>query len=194
MPVGQRIPIRIKLTKGDKESRKAVIYYRYDNGPWQQELMTRADGEYTASLDARIDQSRNTGNISVRLEAGDDAKELAPITVVPRLDLVACDADVLPPAYVKPRLAPQSTFPSDPRWWRWARSVALRMNFNKPLAPGKPVELIPAAGQKLPAGVTWDAGEELPCRRPFQAAIPSAFPFAPPTSMAFRIRPAKSSK
>ncbi len=157
VPVGQRIPVRIRLTKGDKESRKAVIFYRYDNGPWQQELMTRADGEYTASLDARIDQSKTSGQVSVRLEAGDDAKVLPAITIVPRLDLARLDADVLPPAYVKPRQSTTINLGERPAVVAVGSEVALRLNFNKPLAPGKPVELIAASGHKLPAGLRWDS-------------------------------------
>ena len=33
VPVGQRVDVQMKLAKGDRDSRKAVIYYRYDNGP-----------------------------------------------------------------------------------------------------------------------------------------------------------------
>src|SRR5688572_17891526 len=43
VPVGQRVDVQMKLAKGDKAGRKAVIFYRYDNGPWQQELMKRDD-------------------------------------------------------------------------------------------------------------------------------------------------------
>ncbi len=170
VPVGQRLPIRIKLTKGDKESRKAVIYYRYDNGPWQQELMTRVDGEYTASLDARIDSSKNSGRIAVRLEAGDDTKELAPITVVPRLDLARVDADVLPPAYVKPRQQTTINLSERPAVVAVGSDLALRMYFNKPLVSGKAVELIPAAGQKIPADIKWEASGNQLAAAQFQAA------------------------
>ena len=47
--VGQRIPVKLHLAKGDRESRKATIFYRYDNGPWQQEIMARKDGVYSAA-------------------------------------------------------------------------------------------------------------------------------------------------
>ncbi len=152
--VGDRIPVRIHLAKGDRASRKAMIFYRYDDGPWQQELMTRADGVYTAALDARMDQGKEAGRISVRLEAGDDQRELAPIAIVPRLDVARVDAEVLPPPYVKPRRQSTVNLSDRPAVVGVGSEIALRFTFNKPLAQDKPIELRPAAGQKLPASVS----------------------------------------
>ena len=57
--VGQRVDVNIRLSKGDKASRKAVIFYQYGDengknfGPVEQEYMTRGDdGVYHASVDA----------------------------------------------------------------------------------------------------------------------------------------------
>jgi hypothetical protein len=152
--VGDRVPIRIRLAKGDRASRKAMIYYRYDNGPWQQELMTRTDGVYTAAIDARMEQGKTAGQISVRLEAGDDQRELPPITIVPRLDIASVDADILPPPYVKPRRQSTVNLSDRPAVVGVGSDVALRFTFNKPLATDKPIELRATAGQKLPASVS----------------------------------------
>jgi hypothetical protein len=140
--VGDRVPVRIRLAKGDRASRKAMIYYRYDSGPWQQELMTRTDG-----------------TISVRLESGDDQRELPPIAIVPRLDIASVDADILPPPYVKPRRQTTVNLSDRPAVVGIGSDVALRFTFNKPLATDKPIELRAAAGQKLPAsvsGIVWE--------------------------------------
>jgi hypothetical protein len=153
--VGDRIPVRIHLTKGDRTSRKAFIYYRYDQGPWQQELMTRADGFYTAALDARLDQGQSSGRISVRLESGDDERELPPILIVPRLETAGIEAQVLPPPYVKPRRPSTVNLVERPVVVVGVGSdVAIRITFTKPLAADKPVELLPAVGTKLPASAS----------------------------------------
>lgn len=157
--VGDRVPVRIRLAKGDRPSRTAIIQYRYDNGPWQQELMTRADGVYTAAIDARMDQGKTAGKIEIKLESGDDQRELMPIAIVPRLDLASVDADVLPPPYVKPRRPSTVNLGDRPAVVGIGSDLSLRFTFNKPLATDKPVELRPAAGEKLPASVSqiiWD--------------------------------------
>ena len=69
LPVGQRLDVRMNLTKGDRESMKAIVYYQYDDGPVMQEFMTRgADGTYAASLDTRVATS---GQASHRDESVD---------------------------------------------------------------------------------------------------------------------------
>ena len=71
---GQHVPVRIKLAKGDRDSRKALIRYRYDNGPWEQEYMTGQDGQYVSTLDARLEQGKPNAKLEVRIEAGDDER------------------------------------------------------------------------------------------------------------------------
>src|SRR5687768_9079275 len=75
VPVGATVPVKMRLTKGNPK--KAIVKYRYDNGPWQQEVMERADdGTYTASLEARLESGKEDGQLIVRLEAGDDEQQL----------------------------------------------------------------------------------------------------------------------
>src|SRR5581483_3279599 len=91
--VGQRVDLRIKLAKGDKSSVKAIVYYQYDNGRVEQEIMTRGtDGVYAASLDARAGDdtaanSPSSGQMKIWMKAGDDQLSLAPLTVVQRLGI-----------------------------------------------------------------------------------------------------------
>ena len=177
--VGDRIPVRIHLAQGDRESRKAFIYYRYDQGPWQQELMTRADGSYTAALDARLDQNQSSGRISVRLESGDDERELPPILIVPRLETAGIEADILPPPYVKPRRPSTVNLVERPVVVVGVGSdVAIRVTFTKPLAADKAVELLPAVGTKLPASassIVWQRPSDDVAVARFVAADPMRF-------------------
>ncbi|MDB5304537.1 MAG: hypothetical protein JWM97_2086, partial [Phycisphaerales bacterium] len=156
VPVGQRIPVKIKLAKGDRESRTATIYYRYDNGPWQREIMTRKDGAYTALLDARLEQGHKDASLQVKLESGDDEVALKPIAVVPRLEVARVDADVTPPAYVQPSVPSSVNLSERPALMAYGSQVGLRLNFNKPLKENEPVEIRPVKeGQKIPA-ITWE--------------------------------------
>ncbi|HET6250248.1 MAG TPA: DUF4175 family protein, partial [Tepidisphaeraceae bacterium] len=150
--VGQRIPVKIHLTKGDKESRKAVIYYRYDEGPWQQEIMTRKDGSYTALLDARLEQGRKNARLQVRVESGDDSQPLRDIAVVPRLQIQRVEAQLTPPPYVQPRITSTVSLTERPAITAFGSTVAIQFHFNKTLKDGAPVELHSIKeGQKLPA-------------------------------------------
>ncbi|HWE04552.1 MAG TPA: DUF4175 family protein [Tepidisphaeraceae bacterium] len=150
--VGQRIPIKLHLAKGDRESRKATILYRYDNGPWQQEIMTRKDGVYSALLDARLEQGHKNANLEVRLESGDDKVALSAISVVPRLEIAGVEADVTPPPYVQPAVLSTTSLTDHPAVMVYGSTVGLRINFNKPLKDGAPIELRPVKeGQRLPA-------------------------------------------
>ena len=61
VPVGQRIEVSIRLSRGDRASRKAIIYYQYTDaagrplGPVEQEYMSRdGDGVYRAAVDAVV--------------------------------------------------------------------------------------------------------------------------------------------
>jgi hypothetical protein len=154
--VGQRIPVKIHLTKGDKDSRKAFIYYRYDDGPEQMEIMTRKDGAYTALLDARLEQGHKNANLHVRLVAGDDDKSLSAVSVVPRLQIQRVDADLTPPPYVQPSIVSTVSLTERAATTAYGSKVALQLHFNKPLKEGAPVEIRSIKlGQKLPA-FTWD--------------------------------------
>jgi len=86
VPVGDRVEMKMKLTRGDSSSRKARIYYQINDGPVVQEFMTRgADGIYTASLDAKADAGKSAGLMKVWMTAGDDRKDINQIQVLPRL-------------------------------------------------------------------------------------------------------------
>ncbi|HEY1684160.1 MAG TPA: DUF4175 family protein [Tepidisphaeraceae bacterium] len=101
VPVGQNVSIHMKLTRGDRLSRRALLYYQLDGGAVQQELMTRqADGSYIASLDTRLDAS-NTGNLKAWITAGDDTVHLSPVAIVPRLAIQSLIAEITPPAYTQ---------------------------------------------------------------------------------------------
>ena len=85
VPVGQRFDLKMKLTKGDRASTRARIFYQLDGGVVQQEYMTRgADGVYSASLDAKASADKNASIMKVWMTAGDDQADLLPITVLPR--------------------------------------------------------------------------------------------------------------
>src|SRR6185369_13903926 len=81
--------------------RRVTVRYRYDDGRWQEQVMDRGpDGSYAAALDTRLDEGKKTGAMQVAVFAGDDEVALAPVTIVPRLDLSLVQADITPPAYV----------------------------------------------------------------------------------------------
>src|SRR5688572_3659019 len=136
VPVGQRVDVQMKLRKGDRDSRKAIIYYRYDSkGPWQQEVMKRApDGTYAASLDARLDAAKSAGTLEIKMTSGDDTKVLTPVSIVPRLDISRIVANVTAPPYAGAakttvNLAERSAM------MPIGAGVELRVEFNKPLDP-----------------------------------------------------------
>ncbi|HZL36978.1 MAG TPA: DUF4175 family protein [Tepidisphaeraceae bacterium] len=175
VPVGQRVPVKIRLTKGDKASRKAVIHYRYDQGPWQSEVMTHHDGVYTAMLDARLEQGHKSASLQVRLEAGDDEMSLAPVAVVPRLEVAGVSAAVTPPAYVQPSVATNINLADRPAVMAYGSQVVVRIAFNKTLKESAPVELKPAKeGQKLPP-IKWDRATPGVAIAHFQADAPLRF-------------------
>jgi hypothetical protein len=154
---GQRVPIVLKLIKGDRDSRAVTIRYRYDNGPWQTEQMNRSDiGQYTAMLDARLEQGKQNANLDIKLEAGDDEKELSTIAVVPRLEVAHVEAQITPPPYVQsPTISSVNMVERTPTA-AVGSQVAIKIDFNKQLDPKTPVEFKPVtAGAQVPA-ITWD--------------------------------------
>lgn len=153
---GQHIPVRIRLAKGDRDSRRATIYYRYDNGPWEQEIMSRQDGQYVATLDARLEQGKTNAKLDVRLEAGDDEKELSPIAVVPRLELTHITADITPPDYVRQTTPTRVNLIERPAIAAVGSDIAIAIAFNKALDRNKPVEILPVKEGATAPSVKWD--------------------------------------
>src|SRR5690606_18121865 len=138
VPVGQRIPVRMQLAKGDKASARATIHYQYDDGPPQKELMTRGeDGIYAASLDARLEAAGGSGTLKVWIESGDDRVEVPPIVVVPRLQIERVEARITPPAYARQQ-ATTVDLSSTPAVMTVGSQVELRVQFNKPLDAAVP--------------------------------------------------------
>jgi hypothetical protein len=127
VPVGQRIGVTLRLVKGDSPSRKALIYYQYDDGPVQKEYMIRGeDGRYGASLDARGQ------SLKVWMAAGDDETQSQTIEVVPRLAVMRVEAQVTPPAYAQ--MPPVTmNLASAPAFMTTGSRVTLTIGFNKDL-------------------------------------------------------------
>ena len=158
--VGDPVPVRIKLAKGDRPNRKVIIRYRYDNGAWQEEVMERRGDAYAALLDTRLDQNKTLGNMQVQLEAGDDQVMLPAIAIVPRLDLTLAQADITPPPYVHASEGSKVNLTDRPAVMALGSDVTLELHFNKSLASGAPIELLPTKpGQKMPA-MTWNRPAE----------------------------------
>ena len=157
VPVGQRFDLKMKLAKGDRASTRAKIFYQLDGGAVQQEYMTRAaDGTYLASLDARLDPNKPTGGMKIWMTAGDDRKDVAPITVLPRLSLARVEAIVTPPKYVGDAAKPATiNLAESPALTAAGSEVALRLAFNKTLDGGKPVVVKPLNEQAKAPPIEW---------------------------------------
>lgn len=156
VPVGQRVDVQMKLDKGDKESRKAVIYYRYDGGPWQQELMKRGtDGTYAAALDARLDAAKTAGTLEIKMVAGDDTVVVHPVQIVPRLDISRIVANVTAPEYAG-RTQTSVNLGERAAVMPVGAGVELRVEFNKPLDPASQVTLVLAEPDAKGPQVKWD--------------------------------------
>lgn len=137
LPVGQRLDVRMRLGKGDRDSMRAIVYYQYDDGPPMQEFMIRgADGTYSASLDTRVETGKAASNLKVWMKAGDDEKHLTAVTVVPRLSIRSVEAIVTPPPYVPQQQPMTVNLTAAPAVMAVGSKVAVRVNFNKPLAEG----------------------------------------------------------
>ena len=155
--VGEPLAVRVKLARGDRADRRVTIRYRYDEGRWQEQVMDRGpDGSYATSLDTRLDEGKKTGAMQVAVVAGDDEIALAPVTIVPRLDLSLVQADVTSPAYVHAANQTKVNLTERPAVMAFGSTVDLQLRFNKPLAAQTPVEITPThPGTKLSA-ITWD--------------------------------------
>ena len=137
---GQRLEVAVRLTRGDRVSRRAVLHSQYSDGVSSDEYMTRGeDGVYRAALDARAgaDQS-NAAPIKLWVTSGDDQTDPATVRVVPRLLLTRVTAVVTPPPYAD--LPPVSTDLSrGPVTMTAGSRVKLTADFNKPLDAVAPV-------------------------------------------------------
>ncbi|MGH7179750.1 MAG: DUF4175 family protein, partial [Tepidisphaeraceae bacterium] len=154
--VGQRLDVRMKLGKGDRRSTKAVVFSQYDDGPVQQELMTRAqDGTYAVSLDTRVESGKPSSGLKIWIKAGDDEMRLAPVTVVPRLGIRTVEALVTPPQYVAVQSPTNVNLTASPALVGVGSKIALRVTFNKPLSRSSEFELVPATDNTKPPAVSW---------------------------------------
>lgn len=155
--VGQRIDVSIRLSHGDKVSRKALIHYAYGDetgthfGPEEQEYMTRGDdGIYHASVDARTPSDAVVGTVKIWMESGDDRHDLNPVKVVQRLTISRVEAVITAPAYAN--LPPVHVNLGQNRgMMTFGSKVELTAQFNKPLDPAKPVtvELLTARAKPV---------------------------------------------
>jgi hypothetical protein len=155
---GTPVDVRIRLVKGDRQSAKAIVFYQYDqNGPVQQELMTRnPDGTYTASLDARLEAGKSSGSMSIWLRSGDDRKELPPVRVLPPLAIRQVEAVVLPPRYAD-QIPVTLDLASAPASVTVGSSVEMRVSFSKPLQAGVSPRLEAIAPDTTVPQVQWQA-------------------------------------
>jgi hypothetical protein len=146
---GQRIELRMRLSKGDKANLKPKVYYQYDNGGVQQQFMTRNDdGTYTAPLDARGEAMR------VWMKADDDQTDPASVAVVQRLAINRVEGIITPPSYAKLD-ATVVNLSEAPATVVSGSTLQLKVSFTKPLAQDKPVMVEPVkADAKLP-DIAW---------------------------------------
>lgn len=137
IPVGQSLSIHMKLTHGDRPSRKAMLFYQLNGQPAQQQYMNRAaDGSYVASIDTRLDTAA-TGNLRIWIAAGDDTVHLKPVAIVPRLAVQSITAQITPPAYA--HLPPTTAdFAAGPVNVGIGSHVKLSVRFNKALGLQSP--------------------------------------------------------
>lgn len=138
VPVGQKIAVSMRLARGDRASMKPILYFRQgdglNGGVVQQMFMTRADdGSFAASLDARLEPNQATGQITAWMKAGDDRRDIAPITVVPRLAIRTITAEATPPAYAAGRPTISQDLAVAPLVTTEGSAVSITVHFNKPL-------------------------------------------------------------
>jgi hypothetical protein len=155
--VGQRVDVNIRLSHGDKVSRKAIIYYQYGDeagthfGPVEQEYMTRGDdGVYHASVDARTPTDAAIGTVKIWTESGDDRLDLNTVKVVQRLTISRVEAVITPPPYSK--LPPvRVNLSQNPGLMTFGSTVQLIATFNKDLDGTHPVteELLSAKAKPI---------------------------------------------
>jgi hypothetical protein len=147
LPIGQRLDVNIRLSRGQSASRKAVIFYQYGDesgrtfGPLQQEYMTRVpDGSYHASIDALAPQGAPSGTLKVWMESGDDRKDLHLVKIVQRLAINRFEAVITPPLYAN-LPANRVNLIQNPLSMTAGSKVQLTAVFNKPLNAANPVSI-----------------------------------------------------
>jgi hypothetical protein len=159
VPIGQSVHVKAHLTRGDKESRRVSIYYRYDDGQWQQSEMKRgADGTYSAILSTKIvlAAGRTSSNLQTRIEAGDDSQTLPTVSVVPPLQILRADAELTPPPYLQAEKFPSVNLAEAKAVAVFGSQVAIRFTFNKPLESGMTRLETVNPRQPIPA-FSWEA-------------------------------------
>jgi hypothetical protein len=144
-PVGQRLDVSIRLSRGDRASRKALIYYQHTDaaghalGPAEQEYMTRgSDGVYHAAIDATAAPGADTGLLKVWMESGDDRKELPPIKIVQRMGISGVEAIITPPAYAN-QPPVRINLSQNPAAMTAGSKLELVATFSKPIDTKKPI-------------------------------------------------------
>ncbi len=176
VPVGQKIELSMLLDRGDKASLKPIVYYQIEGGPRQQMFMTRGkDGQFRASLDARLEQAATSGKLTAWIEAGDDRRDLNAITIVPRLSIKQIVAKVTPPAYVPNRTAAQQDLATGPVVTAEGAEIAIHATFNKELASAADPVLEPIGeGVKAPE-IAWTRDGPHTAVATFKAVAPLRF-------------------
>ena len=178
--VGQRVDVDIKLTRGDRASRRATILYQYGDaaghfGPVQREYMTRGDdGVYHAAVDAHLPDAMaaataGSGQIKVWTEAGDDQTTPTVVRVVQRLSIDSVEATITPPAYAH-QPAVRAVL-NQPVTMTFGSVVHLTAAFNKPLADQSPVTTEVLTGGKAAAdALRWTLASPTTVEATFTAA------------------------
>jgi len=159
VPVGRPVDVKMRLTKGAAHTKKAIVHYRYDDGPWQKELMTAGnDGTFAASLDARLRPDQDTGKLDIRVEAGDDEVNLPAVTLVPRLDVKSVEARVTPPPYAGQAVTAVN-LGERPAQTAVGSTINLAILFNKALAQPQdnvaPVRIEPTKPDQKAPEIAW---------------------------------------
>ena len=146
---GQRFDVKMRLSKGDRAGMKAIVFYKYDNGRAQEQIMTRnVDGTYSVAVDAKGDA------MTVWMKAGDDATEPRAVNVVQRLAIRNVNLKVTPPAYAK--LEPVTVnLGETPAQVTAGSMLELQVAFNKSLATGKPVMIEPVKPEMKVPQMVW---------------------------------------
>lgn len=147
----QRVEVKMTLTKG--KASKAYLYYRYRSangyGPEQRIVMeAKADGHFEAGVLAKADADE----LSIRVEAGDDQLELAPIQVVPRPQITGLTALVNWPAYTKRPPGALALGESAGTRIVAGSDVEFQVTFNNELKPG---DATAAVQSEIEAKLDW---------------------------------------
>jgi hypothetical protein len=185
VPVGQQVPVKVKLSRGDRASRDVTVHYQYftgtganrvASGPVHEEFMSRGpDGSYTVAIDAKLAEAASAGSVVSWVTAGDDRQDLPAINIVPRLAIERVKATITPPAYA--HLAARTVDLSQaPAVVAAGSTVALAVDFNKQLSAGDLLLEPMAATMKAPA-IVWKS-----------TGMSSVGTFSPEQSIRFHLR------